>query len=256
MEDLDQAYGYILYRTRIKGPVGGDLILDELHDYAHVYLDGKLVGILDRRLAQHQLTFEFNGSAAQLDILVENSGRVNFDKALLGERKGITRQVTLAGVPLLGWDIYPLPMLQTSDLHYSPASCQGPCFYRGTFTVPTAGDTFLDTSSFTKGMVWLNGHPLGRVWNIGPQKTLYVPGVWLRSSENTVVVFDLGGQSNRTLIGRQKPILGSTAQWLLSRLLLHRRVSALAAALLIMAIASLIALAIFGRKKQTLRQSA
>jgi hypothetical protein len=28
------------------------------------------------------------------------------------------------------------------------------------------------------------------VWNIGPQKTLYVPGPWMHKGENTVVAFD------------------------------------------------------------------
>jgi len=176
MEDLDEAYGYILYRTQIKGPVAGDLVLDQLHDYAQVYVDGKLAGTLDRRLAQNHLPLEVKEPAAQLDILVENTGRVNVTVALRGERKGIAKQVSLAGAAVLGWDIYPLPMLQPSDLPYSQTACEGACFYRGTFNIDVLGDTFLDTSAFSKGEIWLNGHALGRVWNIGPQKTLYVPG--------------------------------------------------------------------------------
>jgi beta-galactosidase len=209
MEDLDQAYGYILYRTQLSGPVNGDLVLDQLHDYAQIYIDGKLAGTLDRRLDQNSLPLHITSQKARLDILIENTGRVNFTKVIRGERKGITKQVTLAGKSVTGWDIYPLPMPAPEKYSYSEASCTGACFYRATFQVNQAADTFLDTSAFTKGEVWLNGHALGRVWNIGPQKTLYVPGPWLKSGENEVVVFDLDGESGRSLQGIDHPVLNA-----------------------------------------------
>ncbi len=211
MEDLDQAYGYILYRTKISGPVKGDLVLDQLHDYAQVYLDGQLVGTLDRRLRQGSLPLNVAAQSARLDILVENTGRVDFSKALQTERKGITRQVTLAGTRVTGWDMYSLPMLAPERLSYSNTACTGPCFYRATFSIDRPGDTFLDTSSLGKGEVWLNGHVLGRVWKIGPQKTLYVPGPWLRQGENEVIVFDLEGAPGRSLQGLSDPVLNAAA---------------------------------------------
>ena len=113
MEDLDQAYGYLLYRTQLNGPVSGELVIEDLHDYAQVYLDGKLVGTLDRREGQNHLKIDVTAPHARLDILVENSGRVNFTKVIRGERQGITKQVTLAGKVLQGWDMYPLPMENT-----------------------------------------------------------------------------------------------------------------------------------------------
>ncbi len=210
MEDLDQAYGYILYRKQLAGPVEGDLVLDEPHDYAQIFLDGKLVATLDRRLAQNHLRLKVLASGGRLDILVENTGRINFNVVLRGERKGITKQVTLAGKPLTGWDIYSLPMADPAKLGFTGTDCAGPCFYRATFRTD-AGDTFLDTSAFGKGEVWLNGRPLGRIWNIGPQKTLYVPGPWLHRGENEIVVFDLNGRSARTLLGRDQPLLDSPA---------------------------------------------
>jgi beta-galactosidase len=206
MEDLDQAYGYILYRTQLKTAADGELELDELHDYAQVYLDGKLAGTLDRRLGQNKMALQA-GAGARLDILVENTGRINFSAALRGERKGITKQVRLAGQPLLGWEIYPLPMIDVARLPFRKASCRGACFYRGTFQAEQQLDTFLDTSSFTKGQLWLNGRAMGRVWSIGPQKTLYVPGPWLKPRENEAVVFDLRGGTGHVLRGLQAPIL-------------------------------------------------
>lgn len=207
MEDLDQSYGYILYRKQLKGPAHGELVVDELHDYAQVYLDGKLAGSLDRRLAQNHLALNVPDAGARLDILVENTGRINFNPVLRGERKGITKQVTLAGEPLLGWDIYTLPMNNVEKLVFSHNGCEGPCFYRATFSADASRDTFLDTSEFSKGAVWLNGHALGRIWSIGPQKTLYAPGPWLRKGPNEAIVFDLNGRPGRSLAGRDQPIL-------------------------------------------------
>src|SRR6185437_14797865 len=98
------AYGYILYRTTLKPQTGGDLTLDDLHSYADIYLDGKLIGSLDRRTRQSHLTLKLPATTrpARLDILGENTGRVNFGEFLGGERAGITKQVTLSGTPLLG----------------------------------------------------------------------------------------------------------------------------------------------------------
>ena len=72
----------------------------------------------------------------------------------------------------------------------------------------TPGDTFLDTSHLGKGQMWVNGHALGRFWKIGPQKTLYLPGVWLKQGKNEVVVFDVEGKPGETVEGLAKPELG------------------------------------------------
>jgi len=211
MEDLGQAYGYILYRTDVRGPVSGDLVLDEVHDFALIYADGKLLGTLDRRLKQNHLHIDLREPATRLDILVENTGRVNYSLAIRGERQGVTKQVTLAGKPLTGWQIYPLPMNDPGKLPFASGDCTGPCFYRGTLHVDRAADTFLDTRSCTKGFVWVNGRPLGRIWNIGPQETLYLPAPWLHTGDNEVIVFDLEGGPGRTVAGVTKPVLDAPA---------------------------------------------
>lgn len=210
MEDIGQAYGYILYRTTLSAPVSGKLVLDQLHDYALIFANGKLIGKLDRRLKQQDsLDVNFTEPNTQLDILVENTGRINFSRALLGERQGITHEVTLNGTPVTGWQIYSLPMHDPAKLHYRKETCTGPCFYRGSFKLDKTGDTFLDTEAFTKGFVWINGHELGRVWDIGPQKALYVPGSWLQRGKNEVIVFDLDGGDGKTLYGRDQPLLNA-----------------------------------------------
>ena len=213
MEMLGQSYGYILYRTKISDPVRGELIFDHLQDYAQIYLNGSLAGILDRRLHQDRLPLDIQTKNTQLDILVENSGRVNFGQEIRTEWKGIRGPVTLAGHILTGWQIYSLPMADLNALPFLNAivdaaiPATGPTFYRGTFDLLKTGDTFLDMRSMKKGIVWINGHNLGRFWDIGPQQTLYVPGPWLKSGKNTVVVFDLTSQPNSKLSGLRFPLL-------------------------------------------------
>jgi len=215
MEDIGQNYGYILYRTTV--PVDGGsaaLAIDVPHDYASVYGDGVLAGTLDRRLRQSKLTISERHKAntlavLHLDLLVENTGRINYSSQIRGERKGISGFVSINGDPLsAGWRIYSLPMSNPEALTFAKNSCSGPCFYRGTFNVEQPGDTFLDTSQLTKGQLWVNGHALGRFWNIGPQKTLYLPGPWLKQGANEVIVFDVDGKPGVTVEGLVMPNLG------------------------------------------------
>ena len=96
--------------------------------------------------------------------------------------------MTLNGKPLHDWKVYALPLTDSSSLKYGGALCAAaPCLYRGSFNAAASGtaaaDTFLDTAGWNKGFVWLNGRPLGRMWNIGPQRTLYVPGSVAEAAE-------------------------------------------------------------------------
>lgn len=207
MEDIGQNYGYILYRTKLKSAGEGDLTLDQLHSYALVYLDGNLVGTLDRRISKNTLPLRVARAGQQLDVLVENSGRVNFSIVLRGERMGITERVLWRGETLEGWSIYSLAMKEPDQLKFNNEACTGPCFYEGIFTLTKPGDTFLDTRSLGKGAVWINGHALGRYWDIGPQQTLYVPDVWVKEGENRIVLFDAKGKGDATVSGLDHPLL-------------------------------------------------
>ncbi|MFC5861985.1 beta-galactosidase family protein [Acidicapsa dinghuensis] len=217
MEDLGQAYGYILYRTTAHADAKGELAIDGLHDYAQVYVDGKLAGTVDRRLNQSKLDSVAVVKGARIDLLVENSGRINFSKELRGERKGILGSVTVAGTVLHDWRIYPLPLTDVDGWKFSAGGCKAaPCVFRGRFTPGYAGgadaDTFLDSAGLTKGFVWLNGRPLGRTWKVGPQETLYVPGVWLKPGANELTVLDLNLTNAPGLPGLDKPILDAPIQ--------------------------------------------
>ena len=208
MECFGQSYGYILYRTRIKNTAAGDLVVPELRSYARVFVNGTEVGTLDRRKNQDRLPINA-GAGATLDILVEGTGRINFGPKLRSEHQGISGSVTLAGQELTGWQVFPLPMDDLTHLPFTradTAGISGPAFYRGSFDLPGTDDTFLDTRGWGKGAVWINGHALGRFWNLGPQQTLYVPAPWLKKGANEVIVFTLGGHSVR-LRGLRTPIL-------------------------------------------------
>ncbi|MFI5178878.1 MAG: glycoside hydrolase family 35 protein [Vicinamibacterales bacterium] len=210
MEEVGQSYGYILYRTRLAWPVGPaktDLVLTDLHDYAVVFVNGQRVATLDRRLGQDRTMIDVPAGAVTLDLLVENTGRINFKKDLRLERKGITDRVTIGGMDVSDWDIYALPMSDVASVRTTTTASAGPAFYRGQFTITQTSDTFLDLRGWEKGTVWVNGHQLGRFWSIGPQQTLYVPGPWLRRGANDVVVFDLGGSGARSLAGLTAPVL-------------------------------------------------
>ncbi|HMH14373.1 MAG TPA: beta-galactosidase family protein [Edaphobacter sp.] len=213
MEQVDQSYGYILYRKQLESAVHGETLkLDHLYDFATVYVDGKLVGSLDRHYHQDSLTLNTSGPA-QLDILVENTGRLNSTKAMRDERKGI-RGALLGDKNLVTWDIFSLPMGAPENATKGNAEqvqhqvMEGPHFSFGSFDLEQTGDTFLNVSSLGKGLIWINGHALGRFWNIGPQQTLYVPAPWLRKGRNDVVIFEmLSSGKTPTLIGSTSAIL-------------------------------------------------
>jgi len=141
---------------------------------------------------------------ATLDVLVENTGRINFGRDLVHDWKGLTGEVTFAGRTVSGWEMYRLPMddLRAARFRRVAAMDQWPpTLFRGTFTLSDVGDTWLDLRGWGKGVVWVNGHNLGRFWEVGPQRTLYLPGPWLRRGTNEVVVLDLVPRGSYSLEG-------------------------------------------------------
>lgn len=214
MEQFDQGWGSILYRTTLKEDVKGILHIDEVHDWAQVFADGKLLGRLDRRRGEFTLPLkETLKKGTRLDILVEAMGRVNFDKSI-HDRKGITNKVEVVSgeqvKELKGWEVYNLPPFYefVSQKNYQAGKpVDGPAYYKATFRLDKTGDTFLDMQTWGKGIVWVNGHAMGRFWEIGPQQTLYMPGCWLKEGENEIIVLDLKGPAEAKVAGVEKPIL-------------------------------------------------
>ena len=194
MESFGQESGSVLYRTTLIGPRSGKLVITDIHDYASVYLNGKLVGRIDRSRGENSIEIPAGaGERATLDILVDAMGRINFGDRLI-DRKGITDRVTLSGITLMNWDVFSLPMDDRflAKLTYAAGdSVRGPAFFRGSFDLKATGDTYLDMKGWKKGLVWINGHNLGRFWDAGPQERLFVPAPWLTKGRNEITVFDL-----------------------------------------------------------------
>lgn len=208
-EDLQQAYGFVLYRTKLTVGKTGILKLKDLRDFAVIMVNGKTVATLDRRLNQDSLKLTLPGGNITLDILVENLGRINFGKYLLQNKKGITEKVLFKGKELQHWQMFSLPFDNTSGLRFAKVntSVNTPVIKKGNFILQTVADTYLDMSKWGKGVVWVNGHNLGRYWNIGPQQTLYLPAEWLKKGNNEIVILELLKPDNSKVSGVTKPVL-------------------------------------------------
>ncbi len=190
-EDLNQGYGFVLYRTTLKNKADGLLKIKQLRDYATVFINEKMVNTLDRRLKQDSMMLQNVAPNSVLDILVENNGRINYGPFLNDNRQGITESVSLNGIELSNWKMYQFPFENLARWIYTDKRSIGkPALYKGVFNLKETGDTYLDMRTFGKGFVFLNGHHLGKYWQIGPQQTIYVPSVWLKKGQNEVVVFD------------------------------------------------------------------
>ncbi|GIP27549.1 beta-galactosidase [Paenibacillus sp. J23TS9] len=214
MEKVGQSYGFILYSTRISGPRKGfELVLQDVHDRALVFADGKYRGTVER-WNPAAIPLDIPAEGLKLDVLVENMGRVNYGP-LMRDSKGITEGIRLGNQFLYDWTIHPLPMKDLSDLHFEPlregeASAQEetPSFYRGLFEVSDKADTFIRLDGWKKGVVYVNGFNLGRYWEAGPQKTLYIPAPLLKDGSNELVIFELHGTSEPVVSLVDTPDLG------------------------------------------------
>ena len=225
MEKYDQGHGCILYRTTIPAGPAATLEAAGVHDFGFVFLDGGRAGVMDRRNNSFKLRLPERKKSATLDILVEAMGRVNFGQEV-HDRKGIHAPVKLGGSELTGWQIFNLPLDDKmlgklkfrrsrgnetlTERNSEPphvVSYNEPAFWRATVNIAKPGDTFLDMRSWGKGVVWVNGHCLGRFWNIGPTQTAYVPGCWLHAGKNEIVILDLLWPEKPVVAGLDKPVL-------------------------------------------------
>jgi len=208
-EDLHQPYGFVLYRTTITGPQAGVLKIKDLRDYGIVFINGTRAGILDRRLRQDSLAVTIPAGKITLDILVENLGRINYGPYLQKNKKGITEKVLLAGKEISNWQMFSLPFNDINSISFKNKKPQDglPLIRSATFSLQSVADTYFDMSNWGKGVIWINGHNLGRYWTIGPQQTLYVPAEWLKKGDNRVVIIELIKPEQSVLSSAEKPIL-------------------------------------------------
>jgi beta-galactosidase len=215
MEYFDQGWGSILYRTTLNGSTEEQkLVITEAHDWTQVFVDGKKVATLSRMKGEGVVTLPAIKEGARLDILVEAMGRMNFGKGIY-DRKGITQKVELQGKDgareLKNWQVFNIPVdygFAAGRNFAGNGNAAGlPAYYKGFFSIDEVGDTFIDMSAWSKGMVWINGYAIGRYWEIGPQQTLYMPGCWLKKGENEIIILDMASPSKPTVQGLKKPVL-------------------------------------------------
>jgi beta-galactosidase len=147
---------------------------------------------------------------ATLDVLVEAVGHVNFGQEVF-DPKGLYAPLKLAGQVLVGWQMFKLPlddpMLARLKFQDATGGNPGPAFWRGHMQLDQLGDTFIDLHFWGKGVIWVNGHCLGRYWDIGPTQTAYLPGCWLRPGDNEIVILDLLGPERPEISGLAEPVL-------------------------------------------------
>ena len=215
MEDIGQDFGYVLYRATIKGHFNDwPLKIDSVHDRAQIFVNGEYkqtymrnVELEDSERVRIPLGYQ---QTAQLDILVENMGRVNYGRKLRDKKGAVGMRFN--NQHHFGWDMYPLPMNNLDKVDFKPleeGEINTPTFLRGYLEIDgKPADTFIRLDGFKKGFVTVNGFNLGRYWEIGPAKTLYVPAPVLKEGKNEIIVFESDGTTSTTVEFFAKPDLG------------------------------------------------
>jgi len=208
MEKYGFGYGYIAYKTKLNRDYEKvKLTFETLGDRAQIYINDNLIDIL---YINDSLETTFSAKAGDtLAVLCENMGRTNFGSKMM-RKKGIAGRCLIDDRIHFHWDVYPLPMDNLDKLVFSDDDFnEKSAFYRGYFDIDECKDTFLKLDNFTKGFVTINGFNLGRYWEIGPQKTLYVPASVLKNGRNEIIVFESDGIKGKAEAEFcDKPILG------------------------------------------------
>ncbi len=225
-------WGYAAYYTTLPELPLPSVLSADFHDFAQVFIDGKYIGKIDRVKNEKSLTIPPTKAGSSLVIVVEAMGRINFGRAIK-DFKGIIGNVTISSkagkhdvtYSLNDWEKYFInDEYETALLALKRASATendeyiegfkddakmmgGRGYYRGYFNLKKVGDTFLNFETWGKGQVYVNGHAMGRIWSIGPQQTLYVPGCWLKKGKNEVIVLDVVGPKEAVVWGQAEPEL-------------------------------------------------
>ncbi|MBP5424495.1 MAG: beta-galactosidase [Prevotella sp.] len=246
-EEMDMGWGTMMYSTRLPEITSQSVLSGEFHDFAQVFIDKKYIGKIDRVKNEKSLTIPAVKKGAELIIIVEGMGRINFGRAIK-DFKGIVGNVTLTtetdDVEMVltpkQWMNVAIPddyqtavkaldMVKGVNDQVAAGKVKGsvpalaftqgyegskklgdimkPGYHRGYFTLKKVGDTFLNFETWGKGQVYVNGHAMGRIWSIGPQQTLYVPGCWLKKGKNEIIVLDIVGPKETVVWGQAEPEL-------------------------------------------------
>ncbi len=201
MEDLGFGYGYVIYKTRLNRDYEDSIIsFESIGDRAQVYVNHEFCGTV----YINEPPFEVKFSAKEGDtlfVVCENMGRTNFGSKMM-RKKGIAGRCSVDGKIHFNWQAYHLDSENIKSIVFDDTIRRnGGSFYKFIFNVKDEPrDTFLRTDNFKKGFARLNGFNLGRYWEIGPQKTLYVPSALLKQGENELIIFESDGLKGAPVI--------------------------------------------------------
>ena len=210
MEELGQSYGYLLYRTEASWDAEEERIrIIDGRDRAQLYVDGKWIATQYQTEIGEDIFCQGKKKAlSNIDILIENMGRVNYGHKFLADtqRKGIRTGVCKDLHFLTDWKQYPLPLDHPEKIDFSKGWTEGqPAFYAYDFDLKEPKDTYLDLTEFGKGVAFVNDHPLGRFWNVGPILSLYIPHSYLHTGANRIIVFETEGNYKEHIHLTDKP---------------------------------------------------
>ena len=246
-EEMNMGWGTMMYSTRLPEITSQSELTGEFHDFAQVFIDQKYIGKIDRVKNEKSLTIPAIKKGEDLIIIVEGMGRINFGRAIKdfkGIIGNVTLTTETDDVEMVltpkNWANVAIPddyetakkvldMVKGVNDRVASGEVKGcvpalaltqgyegskklgdllkPGYHRGYFNLKKVGDTFLNFETWGKGQVWVNGHAMGRIWSIGPQQTLYVPGCWLKKGKNEVIVLDIVGPTERVVWGQAEPEL-------------------------------------------------
>lgn len=211
-EDLDMGWGTVVYTVELPETKAGGTLVADVHDFAQYFINGEYVGKTDRVKNERAITIPATKKGDKLQIVVEGMGRINFGRAIK-DFKGIVGDMKLtADVDghevtwnLKNWSMTTIPddyqtAVKAFEKNTDKKGTRG--YYRGYFNLKKVGDTFLNFETWGKGQVYVNGHSMGRIWYIGPQQTLYIPGCWLKKGKNEIIVLDVVGPKESKVWGQ------------------------------------------------------
>lgn len=210
MEQLGQNYGYILYRSILKrGTSIEKCRILGAGDRAIMFAEEKQVGIRYNLELDQEFDFVVPKEEVTFDILMENMGRVNFGLRLEEQCKGIKKGVSFNGMLHNNWSHYSLPLDNIDKIDFNKEyKLETPSFYEFELDVKEACDTFLSLAGWGKGCVFVNGANIGRFWEKGPQKRLYIPAPFLKIGKNQIIVFETDGKIGDSISLEAEPDLG------------------------------------------------
>ena len=153
-------------------------------DCADIFINGKKLATVFRDEKAEGIDFTVPPEGADIDVLVESFGRINYGYLTGKDRKGLPEGLLSWNAYLFDWQNRSLPMDNLDKLKFGPlkANMEVPTFFKGEFEVDEIAESFIKFPG-VRGVVWVNGFNLGRYWRAGSANTLYVPSPILKRAK-------------------------------------------------------------------------